>query len=226
VTPKKQKDIPMSRDLKPRRRAEAISKRSAGGTLLGLFVGLVIGVLAAAAVVWYIHRTPPPFSARTQQPPRTVEPQGGVQRTPPGSSQAPLALPGKPGDPLPQNDKPRFDFYGILEGDGDAIPGASRPAPGPNEARPTEANKPQDAKDALKEAVFLQTGSFLSAGDADNQKAMLAMMGIEAAVQQVMLQDKVWYRVRLGPFRRIEEVNALRAELARQGVGANIVKKD
>jgi cell division protein FtsN len=205
----------MSRDLKPRRRADGISKRSAGGTLLGLFVGLVVGVLAAAAVVWYIHRTPPPFSARTQQPPRTAQP-------PPASSQAPLALPGKPGDPLPQNDKPRFDFYGILEGDGDAIPNAGRPAPEANGSRPAEANKPQDAKDA----VFLQTGSFLSAGDADNQKAMLAMMGIEAAVQQVMLQDKVWYRVRLGPFRKIEEVNALRAELARQGVGANIVKND
>ena len=62
--------------------------------------------------------------------------------------------------------------------------------------------------------------------DADNQKAKLAMQGVEAAVQQVMLQDKVWYRVRLGPFRKIEQVNAMRAELARQGIPANVVKKD
>jgi cell division protein FtsN len=206
----------MSRDSKPRRRANGISKRSAGGTLLGLFVGLVIGVLAAAAVVWYIHRTPPPFSARTQQPPRAAQPPGGAQQTPP-ASQAPLALPGKPGDPLPQNDKPRFDFYEILQGNGDAMPAAE-----PGKPKPAEANRAQEGKDA----IFLQTGSFSNAGDADNQKAMLAMMGIEAAVQQVMLQDKVWYRVRLGPFKRIEEVNALRAELARQGVEANIVRKD
>jgi cell division protein FtsN len=215
----------MSRDLKPRRRVNGIGKRSAGGTLLGLFVGLVIGVLAAAAVVWYIHRTPPPFSSRTQQPPRTAQPQGGAQQAPP-ASQGPLALPGKPGDPLPRNDKPRFDFYEILQGDGDAVPDA-RPTAAPGGSRPAaEANKVQDGKDALKEAAFLQTGSFLSAGDADNQKAMLAMMGIEAAVQQVMLQDKVWYRVRLGPFRKIEEMNALRAELARQGVEANVVRQD
>jgi cell division protein FtsN len=208
----------MSRDSKPRRRADGISRRSAGGTLLGLFVGLIIGVLAAAAVVWYIYRTPPPFSTRTQQPARTAQPRDGAQ---PPAPQGPLALPGKPGDPLPQNDKPRFDFYEILQGNGDAIPDAG-PAKEANAARPGEANRIQDGKDA----VFLQTGSFLNAGDADNQKAMLAMMGIEAAVQQVMLQDKVWYRVRLGPFRKIEELNALRAELARQGIEANVVKKD
>lgn len=73
---------------------------------------------------------------------------------------------------------------------------------------------------------YLQTGSFQSANDADNQKAKLAMMGTEASVQQVMLQDKVWYRVRLGPFKKMDDVNNLRAELAKQGIDANIVKKD
>jgi cell division protein FtsN len=201
----------MSRDSKPRRRTDGINRRSTGGTLLGLFIGLVIGVFIAAAVVWYIHRTPPPFSAKTQQPARAAQPQDGA------ASQAPLALPGKPGDPPTRNDKPRFDFYEILQNNGDTIPPAE-----PGKPKPAETNRTQEGKEAL----FLQAGSFTNAGDADNQKARLAMMGIEAAVQQVMLQDRVWYRVRLGPFRKIEEVNALRAELTRQGVEANIVKKD
>ena len=47
------------------------------------------------------------------------------------------------------------------------------------------------------------------------QKARLAMMGAEATVHQVMLQDKVWYRVRLGPFRKMDEVTGLRSELAK-----------
>jgi cell division protein FtsN len=72
----------------------------------------------------------------------------------------------------------------------------------------------------------LQTGSFQSAGDADNQKARLALMGAEASVQQVMLQDKVWYRVRLGPFNKMDEVSGMRSELAKQGIEANVVKKD
>ena len=50
------------------------------------------------------------------------------------------------------------------------------------------------------------------------------MMGVEASVQQVMLHDKVWYRVRLGPFRKMDEVSNMRAVLAGQGIEANVVK--
>ena len=53
----------MSRDLKPRRnRPSGNRMKSGGGTLIGLFLGLVNGVVAAAGVVWYINKTPTPFS--------------------------------------------------------------------------------------------------------------------------------------------------------------------
>ena len=55
----------MSRDMKPRKRSNTSRRKSGGGTLIGLFVGLVIGVLVAAGVVWYIHKTPVPFSNKT-----------------------------------------------------------------------------------------------------------------------------------------------------------------
>jgi cell division protein FtsN len=202
----------MSRDSKPAPRTGGTRRKSTGGTLLGLFVGLIVGVLASAAVVWYIHRTPPPFSPRMQGPGAPAQPAG---------SQAPLALPGKPGDPVPQQgDKPRFDFYTILPGE------APENRAETGSVSPAEAKRGDEAKTAIKEPLFLQTGSFQNAADADNQKARLAMMGMEAGVQQVMLQDKVWYRVRLGPFGKIEDVNALRAELARQGMEANVVRRD
>ena len=214
----------MSREMKPRKRSNASRRTSGGGTLIGLFVGLVIGVLAAAGVVWYIHKTPAPFSNRMQ--PATPSTPQQQQQT--GTPQTPLALPGKPGDPIPQpSDKPRFDFYKILPGTSEAIPDP-KPAEGksgePKQAEGTKGKEGTEA--ALKDPVYLQTGSFQNAGDADNQKAKLAMMGAEATIQQVMLQEKVWYRVRLGPFRKIEDVNAMRAELARQGIEANVVKKD
>ena len=214
----------MSREMKPRKRSNASRRTSGGGTLIGLFVGLVIGVLAAAGVVWYIHKTPAPFSNRMQ--PATPSTPQQQQQT--GTPQTPLALPGKPGDPIPQpSDKPRFDFYKILPGTSEAIPDP-KPAEGksgePKQAEGTKGKEGTEA--ALKEPVYLQTGSFQNASDADNQKAKLAMMGAEATIHQVMLQDKVWYRVRLGPFRKVEDVNAMRAELARQGIDANVVKKD
>ena len=214
----------MSRDMKPRKRSNTSRRKSGGGTLIGLFVGLVIGVLVAAGVVWYIHKTPVPFSNKT--PPSA--PSAPQQQQQPGTPAAPLALPGKPGDPVPQSsDKPRFDFYKILPGNSEAIPDP-KPAEGKSgEPKQADGTKGKDGTEAaLKEPVYLQTGSFQNASDADNQKAKLAMMGAEATIHQVMLQDKVWYRVRLGPFRKVEDVNAMRAELARQGIDANVVKKD
>lgn len=213
----------MSRDMKPPRARSTRStaaprKKSGGGTLIGLFLGLVIGVLIAAGVVWYIHKTPTPFTNNGQTSPTAVpQPQGSVP--------TPIALPGKPGDPVPQNgDKPRFDFYKILPGNAEAIPDPKQADAKPGEPKQGDAAK--DKENVLKDPLYLQTGSFQNAADADNQKAKLAMMGAEASIQQVMLQDKVWYRVRLGPFKKMDEVNSMRSDLAKQGVDANVVKKD
>jgi cell division protein FtsN len=206
----------MSRDMKPRKSNAPSSRHKSGGnTLVGLFVGLVIGVLGAAAVVWYIYKTPAPFSNKGQAP--------AAPATAPQNGAPPMALPGKPGDPIPQGgDKPRFDFYKILPGNAEAIPDP-KPADG-KAAEGKSKNEKNEKEAALSDPVFLQTGSFQNAADADNQKAKLAMMGAEASVQQVMLQDKVWYRVRLGPFKKMAEVNSTRAELAKQGIEANVVK--
>jgi cell division protein FtsN len=252
----------MSRDMRPRKAPPG--RKSGGGTLFGLFIGLVIGVIAVAAVVWYVSKTPLPFTTTGQQPklppPVGSKPAGQPASDVPPVAAAPVALPGKPGDPIPE--KPRFDFYKILPGNAEAVPDPkpdeSKPAqPAPTVGKPTEtkpietrpaetkaaeakpaesktaegkapAGKPAEAKseNTLKEPIYLQAGSFLSAGDADNQKARLALMGAEARIQQVMLQDKVWYRVRLGPYHKMDEVNHMRADLAKQGIDANVVRRE
>lgn len=244
----------MSRDMKPRKTPPA--RKSGGGTLFGLFIGLVIGVIAVAGVVWYINKAPLPFTTTGQQPklspPIATKPVAPTTPEVPPVASAPVALPGKPGDPVPE--KPRFDFYKILPGNAEAIPDpkpeeakpvVSKPgetkaittAPGepkPADAKPVEsksvASKPTESKvdkdNSLKEPIYLQAGSFASASEADNQKARLALLGAEARIQQVMLQDKVWYRVRIGPYHKMDDVNHLRADLARQGIEANVVRKD
>ena len=56
----------MSRDTKSRRNAPA-RKKSGGGTLVGMFIGLVLGVAAAAGVVWYMNKSPLPFVTKGTQ---------------------------------------------------------------------------------------------------------------------------------------------------------------
>jgi cell division protein FtsN len=248
----------MSRDMKQPRRTPP-RKTSGGGTLLGLFIGLVVGVIAVAGVVWYVNKVPLPFTTTGQQAklPSPVSDAPRPEPTPEIAAPvppAPVALPGKPGDSTTP-EKPRFDFYKILPGNAEAIPDPTQRVPSvterlpatipplegkpleikPIDVRPPEDRKAEDkkaedkkaeAEALLKKPIYLQAGSFQNVAEADNQKARLALMGVEARIQQVMLQDKVWYRVRLGPYPRMEEVSILRGELARQGIDARVVKKD
>ena len=212
----------MSRDMKPRKRQPA-KKKSAGGTLIGMFIGLVLGVVVAASVVWYMNKSPLPFNKSVQAPP--AKPEGAPANGKPAPQNGqPMALPGKPGDPVPEK---RFQFYDILPGKADAVPDKAGKPEVKKEEPKKEEKKEEPKKEEVKESktpLFLQAGSFSTAQDADNQKAKLAFMGIEAVIQQVMIQDKTFYRVRVGPFTRIDELNKTRAELAKNGIDAQLAK--
>ena len=197
----------MSRDMKSRKTTH---KKSAGGTLIGMFIGLVLGVCIAAGVVWYINKAPLPFNQNVQN--------GDNRPASATASQEPKALPGKPGDPAMEK---RFQFYDILPGKADAVP--EKPATS------TPADKPESKPEAKagkesRSPLFLQAGSFSNAEDADNQKVKLAFMGIESTVQQVMIEDRTWYRVRIGPYFQLEELNKTRASLAKSGIEAQLSK--
>jgi len=99
--------------------------------------------------------------------------------------------------------------------------------PKKEEPKKEEPKKEEPKKEEVKESktpLFLQAGSFSTAQDADNQKAKLAFMGVEAVIQQVMIQDKTFYRVRVGPYTKIDELNKVRAELAKSGIEAQLAK--
>lgn len=212
---------------KPKARASA-PKKSGGGTLLGIFIGLVIGVLISFGVVWYLNKTPLPFQNKYEGAPKAEKSGNGTA--------PPVALPGKPGDKPVER---RFDFYNILEGKAPqgsvsapgtaAAPGAATPAgPGPAPAKPAApvAMPPApDAKAPPKDVFYLQVGSFQKAGDADNLKAKLALTGLYASVQEITIADKgIMHRVRVGPFRDPDEMNRARELLAQNGVQASVIK--
>jgi cell division protein FtsN len=196
-----------SRNHKP----QAVHSRgkSGGNTLLGVFIGLVVGVVIAFGLVWYLNKSPMPFQDKTSRNNNGDAPLPAQAPTAkPAVPGTPEPLPGKPGDkPV---EKPRFEFYNILPGKQDAAP-----------APAAAAEKPA----APAEAIFLQVGAFQKPADADNLKAKLALMGVEASVQDVTVPDKgVMHRVRVGPFASPEDMNRVRNQLAQGGVQATLVK--
>ena len=80
-------------------------------------------------------------------------------------------------------------------------------------------------QEAAKDVYFIQAGSFQNPADADNQKARLAILGFESSVEPANLPDKgVWYRVRMGPYAKLDDINKVRQALAQNGIDASLIK--
>jgi cell division protein FtsN len=192
-----------------------------GGFLLGMFVGLLVGLAIALGIALYLNKTPIPFASRKP----TAEDAKGAGKPPaiagmPQSGSAPAATPA-PKTPVASKapEKPRFDFYKIL-------PGGEEPVSERElreRMRAAAAAKSQPA--ASQDVFFIQAGAFQNPADADNQKARLAILGFESNVEPTSLPDKgTWYRVRLGPYTKVDELNKVRQALAQNGIDANLVK--
>jgi cell division protein FtsN len=104
---------------------------------------------------------------------------------------------------------PDYDFYKVLPGDTPAAP-----------PEPKITVKPKSTR------YFLQAGAFKDADEADNVKAQLALLGIEAQIQTSVVPDKgVVHRVRIGPFKAMDAVNNTRALLIQNNIDADLVKE-
>lgn len=236
----------MSRDPKPRKHSTVAKSGSRGSTLVGIFVGLILGALVAAGIALYFTSASP-FKRQDDKPAPPATP--AAKPAAPGE---PIALPGKPGDkPV---EKPRFDFYNVLPKGSDALPAPEKPEetteilkPGSVPDKPEKADKPADTakpgatrddaaerakaaaaladKPLVPEKYFLQAGAFEDPSDADNLKARLALMGVEASVQKVDVPEKgVMHRVRVGPYMEQDEMNKVRTQLSASGINTVVIR--
>jgi cell division protein FtsN len=202
-------------------RGPSLRKHGKGNTLLGVFIGVVLGLAIAAGVAFYLLKTGHPY----QPAPSAREGREGAPRTPRADNSTP--------------DKPRFDFYKILPageepkvqprtaGDKATADRATAPAgAAAPEAKPAPdpAVASSDSK-AVHERFWLQAGSFAAPAEAENLKARLALAGWEASVQEANLPEKgTRYRVRIGPYDNTEELNRIKNELSRRGFDVAVIK--
>ena len=116
----------------------------------------------------------------------------------------------KPPEPA-QSPKPKFDFYTILPETETVLP----------ERHAAIKDKPAKTKPEEGITYVLQAASFAGFEEADQLKAKLALAGVVAHIQKISIEGKgEYHRVRLGPYEKIEQLDAAAAQLQKLGVKA------
>ncbi|MEX0976929.1 MAG: SPOR domain-containing protein [Woeseia sp.] len=174
---------------KSKRRSQSESTEYPGW--LWMFFGLAIGLSVAFAI--YMNGR----NARVATQQAVVEP----------SSLADTAIDPAPVSPrqdgAAQPPPQRFDFYDMLPSFEVIIP----------------EQESDVSSDTTRQAVVnpgtyvLQAGSFTEYVDADRRRAQLALQGIESTIQRVVIADKTYHRVRIGPIDDLDRLNVLRTRL-------------
>jgi len=199
----------MARRARPR---QVTFRRARGGFLLGVLLGLVLGLGVALGVAFYLNKTPIPFSPRAKSDAKdsAATKSNAIAGMPQGSTQLPSFSAVTP------TGKPRYDFYKIL-------PGGEEPVTDKELAGRRNDAKPLPS--FVREVYFIQVGAFQNPADADNHKAQLAIIGLESNVEPTTLPDKgTWYRVRIGPFTQVQDINRVRQTLAQNGIKSSLIK--
>lgn len=195
----------MTRDYKPTAsRQKPASKNNA--FITGLLVGMILGIGISVAVAILVTGGKSPFiEHETSVEPVTAE-------TSKGMDSEEEAVPAENSEAKP--DANRFDFYKIL--------------PGESQVTEQEIQQSKEAQQNQAPAIenyFLQVGAFQTEEEADNMKAKLALLGLEAVVQTANVPDKgVWHRVRVGPYTDLDQISKARAELTKNGFNADLIK--
>ena len=216
-----------------------------GRTFLGFVIGTLFGLAVALGVAVYITKAPIPFMSKNQ--PRPAE--GGAAESKKNRDWDPNA--GLPGRMAP---KPEADASAPAEGPAAAASAPAAPAKGPDAladlirsrseaakapeaaprpapaAAPAPAPVPAPAPAPAETAAadpfqyFVQVGAFRNAEEAEQQRARLLLMGLQAKVSEREQAGRVVYRVRLGPFDRRDDADKARERLDGAGSAAVVVR--
>lgn len=214
--------------------------RQQGGTLLGLIIGLIIGLAIAVIVALGITKTSLPFTNKNGAQP-AAEPSAGqisdpnkplygnkaaakeaakdFVKEPEAAAPVQIQPEAKVVIPAPKSEpKPEARVDSKLENKAPVVEKSIAEKPKAADAVPKT-----DAVDD-KFTYFLQAGAFREQADAENAKAKLALLGVEARISERASDNGTLYRVRVGPFGQLETMNRMRSKLSENGVDVAVVR--
>lgn len=185
----------MARNLR-KPAARSIRRGAVPGWLM-LVIGLGLGIGLTWGANLYLRSSDRPLSGLRS-----------LLTSKPEPAEKPAA---KPAAPEPAAPKPKLDFYTIL--------------PEIETVLPEKTVKP--ARPAVKPEIetgvnyILQAGSFSNPADADQLRAKLALSGLEARIEKVVIEGRgEYHRVRLGPYGSVHELDSAHSRLGKLGIKA------
>jgi hypothetical protein len=192
----------MARDYKPKRR-----KPGGFSGWIGLACGLGLGLAAAGVIYLKDHRLDAPIAGAAGK----LSGGNGKKRShfnePPEAADAGGDEPAK-----------SYAFYDMLPKFEVVVPEKDK-------------NVRPDIKlvaETRPGTYMLQAGSYKNFADADRSRAKLALLGVESKVQKVTVdQDGIqdaWYRVRIGPISKLDELNRKRQILHKAEIDALVIQ--
>jgi cell division protein FtsN len=195
-----------------------------GSVALGMMLGIVIGLAVAVAVAVFVTRAPLPFVNKVvRSGDRIVEPRSPAEAPDPNR---PAAARARPSTDAPA---PAARAPGEATGAAAPAPSAAAVSPAPSAASPgaSSGSPSGEAAEPAAERVLyvLQAGAFRLADDADSMKAKLALIGLEARVQPAEVNGQRVFRVRIGPYVQLDDLNRARARLEENGIESSVVRQ-
>ena len=215
-----------SKPLKRVSERTSVGTSARGGTLYGIGVGILMGLVVAAAVAFYITRAPVPFLDRTVKRftssslhanrrqshdfNQALDPNQGLYDL--GASR--MAPRGAVSNAM-QTSPPNRDDLGALI--------ASLPKHSVDAATPTrvkivdkssvKANAHTARKADTPGKYFLQVGTYRGTQDAEALRARILLLGLPVIVSRTVSHGKFFNRVCVGPFARVDAMNRARRQL-------------
>ena len=177
-----------------------------GFGVLSFFFGLAIGLVIAAYLAFYVTKTPVPFVDKLDGYKKTPE----VIKLSEGESNVVVKI--APSDMsifIPEKterDESQTSFEPIEK----IVENA-------------KIDQPNLSSDEQNKSFFLQVGAFRKVKEADRMRAKLAFLGFEASIYKKNKKGNLFFRVRLGPYNSLEELNGTKKRLSENRIKSHAV---
>ena len=177
-----------------------------GFGVLSFFFGLAIGLVIAAYLAFYVTKTPVPFADKLD----------GYKKTP---------------EVIKLSEEENNVVVKIAPSDMSIfIPEKTERDESQTSFEPLEKivenaklDQPNLSSDGQNKSFFLQVGAFRKVKEADRMRAKLAFLGFEASIYKKNKKGNLFFRVRLGPYNSLEELNGTKKRLSENRIKSHAV---